>query len=331
MLNKMNYIQRKFLKRFSTTSGLKSFKPFKGLMVATFTPLSNDGMTVNLNLIESYAKDLVKQGNNGIYLCGTTGEFCSLTVNERKDALEAWMQTNEVKQGQLKVLPHVGSHSIKDTIELAQHASKFNNIQGVAVVAPSYFKPKTEDDMLDFLEPVSKAVPNVPLYFYHFPGITNVNLRVSKMLNFGKNQRKLNNLLGCKYTHLDFQDYGDCCRQGFNMLIGADDYFYSSLVVGGDAGIGITFNYAGELHRKIFDLFNQNKHQESMKEQAKSRELFAQILSCGDLFSVSKYLYKALRNVDLGGLRTPLKNLDDNGRKKVDANLKMFQQLVSIN
>ena len=53
-----------------------------GLVAATFTAFHADG-SLNLDAIERQAALLVQQEVRGAFVCGTSGEFASLTVPER--------------------------------------------------------------------------------------------------------------------------------------------------------------------------------------------------------------------------------------------------------
>jgi N-acetylneuraminate lyase len=52
---------------------------------------------------EEYGERLVREGVTGVFCCGTSGESMSLTLPERKAALEAWLATP------LRVIAHVGT------------------------------------------------------------------------------------------------------------------------------------------------------------------------------------------------------------------------------
>lgn len=52
---------------------------------------------------EEYAERLVREGVTGVFCCGTSGESMSLTLGERKAALEAWLATP------LRVIIQVGT------------------------------------------------------------------------------------------------------------------------------------------------------------------------------------------------------------------------------
>lgn len=54
----------------------------EGLIAAPFTPLNQDE-TLNVSVIPSYYQMLKRNGVNGAFICGSTGEGTSLTFNEK--------------------------------------------------------------------------------------------------------------------------------------------------------------------------------------------------------------------------------------------------------
>ena len=91
------------------------------------------------------------------------------------------MNTDAVQSGELKVIAHIGGNSIVEIIELAKHAETWSSLkgfQGVAVFTPSYYKPVGEQQVAEYLIRVAQEVPNVPVYYYHFPANTGVEVSV---------------------------------------------------------------------------------------------------------------------------------------------------------
>ena len=86
---------------------------------ATFTPMDENG-DVNLSVIDKYADWIASTPVKGVFVCGTTGEFSSLTIGERKAVLEKWVASAAKR---FKVIAHVGSNCQRDAMELASHAS----------------------------------------------------------------------------------------------------------------------------------------------------------------------------------------------------------------
>lgn len=80
-------------------------------MISPYNP--SDPYELNLSLIPDYARDLVSQGVKGIFLCGTNGESVSLSNEERKQLLEAWLKTPEFQSKSLRIIAHVGHHCLR--------------------------------------------------------------------------------------------------------------------------------------------------------------------------------------------------------------------------
>mmetsp|Transcript_12009 Transcript_12009/g.15567 ORF Transcript_12009/g.15567 Transcript_12009/m.15567 type:complete len:335 (+) Transcript_12009:92-1096(+) len=287
-----------------------AFEPFKGLMAASFTPLSDDSMSVDVSQVDNYAKDLVSQGVTGVFINGTSGQSTSLSVKERKDVLDAWMKTEEVSNGSLKIIVHIGCDSMVDVMELSDHAVTYaQKIQGISVMSPSYFKPSGEIDVSELLVRVAQRSPKVPIYYYHIPFMNGVNVSVAETL---KRARKLApNVVGVKFTSTDLADLQRCARNGFNTLVGADDMLSYALAAGADGAIGITYNFTGKLHSSIIRAFNEKEYQEANEMQKISTELMFQIKNTGNLNGACFYLFEYLRKIPLGASRYPVYKLSD--------------------
>ena len=62
---------------------------FRGLVAAPFTPFNAD-RSLNLAVIPAYARFLRDNGVSAAFICGTTGEGLSLTLDERLSVAERW-------------------------------------------------------------------------------------------------------------------------------------------------------------------------------------------------------------------------------------------------
>jgi hypothetical protein len=69
---------------------MNNYERLEGMVAATFTPMDENG-DVNLSVIEKYADWIASTPIKGVFVCGTTGEFSSLTIDERKLILEKWV------------------------------------------------------------------------------------------------------------------------------------------------------------------------------------------------------------------------------------------------
>ena len=122
-----------------------SIPPLTGLISAPFTAFHTDG-SLDLQAVEKQVASLVANGVAGAFVCGTTGEGISMTIEERMKVAERWQ---EVAAGKLQIVVHVGHTSLGDARTLAAHAQKIG-AQGVSTLAPYFFKPGNAEDLAVF-------------------------------------------------------------------------------------------------------------------------------------------------------------------------------------
>ena len=192
----------------------------KGMMIAVYTPMKSDGLSLDLDILPKYASFLASRNITNIMPAGSNGESLSLTVPERKALAEAWVSA--AKPHGLNVYMHVGSESLPESIELAQHAATAG-VSGILAMTPVYFKP-TVDTLIDFLAAVAAAAPSLPFWFYHFPDDTGVLPgKAHEFLEQADASGKIPTLMGIKYTDYNLMDFQLCTLVGgkgkYNMLV----------------------------------------------------------------------------------------------------------------
>ena len=136
---------------------MNNYEKLEGMVAATFTPLDENG-DVNLSVIDKYADWIASTPIKGVFVCGTTGEFSSLTIDERKLILEKWLVSARKR---FKVIAHVGSNCQRSAMELARHAAQVG-ADAIASIAPSFFKPGTVDELVDFFAPICHSAAGLP-------------------------------------------------------------------------------------------------------------------------------------------------------------------------
>ena len=91
---------------------MKNYQRLEGMIAATFTPFDAEGR-VNHAMISTYANWIAGTAIQGVFVCGTTGESVSLTIDERKAILEQWISS---AKGRFKVIAHVGCKDRKSVV-----------------------------------------------------------------------------------------------------------------------------------------------------------------------------------------------------------------------
>ncbi|OKL40049.1 dihydrodipicolinate synthase family protein [Pontibacter flavimaris] len=276
-----------------------------GLIAAPFTPMHPNG-GLHLELIPSYYNLLKANGNTGAFICGSTGEGVSLTLDEKKKVAEAWADATK-GDDDFKVITLVGGTCLQDAIDLSRHAQSIG-LYAVSFTAPSYFKPASVQMLAECCKAVADAVPQMPFYYYHIPVLTGVGFQMIDLL--AEVEGKIPNFMGIKYTHEDFMDYLSCLRFSngkYDMLWGRDENLLSALVLGAKGGVGSTYNYAAPLYTNLIDAYNKGDMEEARKLQQQSIDMIRLLGKYGGIATGKAYM--KLIGLDCGEFRLPVRNM----------------------
>jgi len=290
---------------------------FSGLIAAPFTPLRENG-DLNLAMIEPLADRLVRDGVSGAFVCGTTGESLSLTVDERMAVAETWRR---VAGGRLKVIVHVGHPCQRDAAALARHAAGIG-ADAVAAMGPSFFRPAGVSDLVDWCAGVAAAAPELPFYYYHIPSMTGLAFSMADFLEAAK--ERIPNLVGIKFTGENLMDFAACLGADggrYNMLFGRDEMLLSALATGAHGAVGSTYNFAAPIYHEVIRAFQAGDMAAARAAQDKSVQLVRTFQPYGGL-AAQKAIMKWM-GIDCGPVRPPLADLSEEAqrelRRKIEA------------
>lgn len=151
----------------------------------------------------------------------------------------------------LRVAVHVGSNCQADALELAAHA-RHSGVAAIAVAPPSYFKPATVKDLVDFCALIAAEVEPLPFYYYHIPSMTGVSLPMSEFLYEAR--FRIPNLRGLKFSHDNLVDLQGCAsleKGAYDVLFGCDEALLAGLCLGVRGAVGCTYNFAGRHYQRL--------------------------------------------------------------------------------
>lgn len=136
--------------------------------------------TINYDVIEKYGVYLKTKGIQGVFVNGVTGEGTTLRIDERKHLAEEWLKVCR-KHGLTMVLC-IGGADIADVYEMTEHAEKIG-VDCIVLLPDLFYKPRTEEDLVNYFKDINKYVSRVPLFYYHIPEYTDVKCKqISKTL-----------------------------------------------------------------------------------------------------------------------------------------------------
>jgi len=279
----------------------------KGLINAPFTPFHENG-ELNLSPIADYASMLAKNGIQGVFINGSSGEGYMLTEEERMALAEKWVA---VSPKEFKVIVHVGSTCVKMSHNLAVHAQKIG-AWGIGAMASPFPKAGRVEELVKYCEEIACGAPKLPFYFYHIPALSGVFL---PMLPFLKAiDGRIPNFAGIKYTFESLYEYNQCRMHAngkFDMLHGQDETILPALAMGGaQGGIGGTTNYNGCELVGIISAWEAGDLETARERQNFSQEVINVIVNYRGNIVGGKRIMKLI-GLDLGKNRTPFQNMTD--------------------
>jgi N-acetylneuraminate lyase len=228
--------------------------PLHGLVAAVHTPFHTDS-SLNLGVVEAQAEHLLSNQIRFAFICGTTGESHSLTLEERRALAQRWFKVT--RGTELRVIVHVGSNCIADARALATQAEKLGAV-AISALAPSYFKPRSLDTLIACCAEIASAAPDTPFYYYDIPSLTGVSFPMPEFLTTATARGRIPNLAGIKFTNPDLLAYQFCLRAddgAWDVPFGVDEHFLGALAMGARGAVGSGFNFAAPIYNRLLAAF----------------------------------------------------------------------------
>lgn len=303
-----------------------NLEKYKGIFPAFYACYDDEG-NVSTQATKDFVEYLIGKGVAGLYVGGSSGECIYLSVEERKQTLEAVM---EVAKGRIAIIAHVACNNTRDSQELARHAESLG-VDAIAAIPPIYFR-LPERAIAKYWNDISDAAPNTDFVIYNIPQLAGVALTLSLFDEMLKNPR----VIGVKNSSMPIQDIQMFKRQAalnnkevvvFN---GPDEQFVGGRLIGADGGIGGTYGVMPELFVKLNALLEAGDFENAGKLQNDIDEVIYTMCSAnGNMYAVAKAALKKLSGLDLGGVRAPLLNLADGDEAVVEKTVSLVETAVA--
>jgi N-acetylneuraminate lyase len=248
----------------------------------------------------------------GAFVNGSTGDFASLSVDERKLIIEEW---SKYKSDDFFVINHVGHTSLKVAKDLATHSA--DKVDAIATLSPYYFNIPSLQSLVSYCAEIAACAPNLPFYYYHIPDLTGANFAMVDFLKLAEDQ--IPNLAGIKFTKnnvVDFRYSKNYKNNKYNILYGVDEMFLASLPYEATGWVGSTYNHLAPLYYNIVEAFNAGDHKKASQLQTKSMQFVDELNNRGGFNGAGKSFMKVL-GIDCGPSRYPHKTFSNEELKEV--------------
>jgi len=268
-------------------------KHLEGINPAILT-LFNEDNSVDYEGMKALLDFLMDAKVNGVYVCGTTGEFPLLTLEERKKIAETVV--NYVK-GKITVYVHIGGITTGDAVELAKHACACG-ADGIGAVPPYYYS-YSEDELLEHFSKIANALPSdFPVYLYNIPQRTGNWIKPSLFVKLAESCPNIVGIKDSSGSLTTVMEYLLAFREkDVTIIEGADEQLLSGLSAGCKGSVSGNANVFPEVFVKLWKEFKENKLKEARETQLTIVKI-SQILKYGNI-PLLKYALK-LRGIGNG-------------------------------
>jgi len=218
-------------------------EPFRGCYTVLVTPFTEGGAAVDVKALERLVEYQISEGIRGLIPLGSTGEFLSVSPDERTQIVETVVKT---ARGRVPVLIGTGAEDTREVVRTSKEAEALG-ADGVMIIPPFYSVP-TEDELYHHYKTVADAI-GIPIMVYNNPATANVDLTPRILA-------RLSTIESCRYVKEStlevtrVRDIVDLC--GDRMEVFAGVLGYESAWLGAIGWVAVCSNLAPKLSTEMF-------------------------------------------------------------------------------
>jgi len=286
-----------------------------GVIPAMLTPFKRGGNAVDYDRAGELSLHLEKQGVDGLFVAGTTGEGMLMRLDERKKLLEVVV---DAVGNRLNVVAQTGCLDTPGTIELTQHAAEAGAV-AAGVVTPAFYG-YDEAALYAHFKKVAGAASGFPIMLYEIPGTTKNLIGPSLIVKLANS---IENIVGMKDSGGRMQKLNELLAtapKGFVIINGVDEYTFQARMAGAHGSVASTANVVPELFKAINKHVDADQPEKAWKVQQK----LGQACKCfkyGAMVSIFKEAMR-LRGFDPGYVRGPQRELTKTERRELEKGMK---------
>lgn len=242
-----------------------------GIMTALITPLKKDGSVDEIALAKLIEYQIDHKVNS-LLLLGGTGEYTSMTMAERKRAVDL---TVKAVNGRVPLVVGVLETGIGECLNFCSYC-KQAGADAMLVLTPFYIMG-TQDALADFYLELDRQV-DMPILIYNIPYRTNVNVLPDTVLRLSK---EMKNLIGIKECASMTQAMEVLIKVGdkINVLTGDEFSAVSLMAMGVKGAVMATANVVPDAWVQMYELVKAGKIQEAMAMSLDYFPLFKALFS----------------------------------------------------
>lgn len=261
----------------------------EGVFPVLITPMTANE-EVNYEGFKANIEHFIGQGVSGIAVTGSTGEFVSLTTEERYKLVEIAV---EQVAGRVPVIAGTAAETTADAILHTQQAEKAG--ADASLLINSYYAHPKEHEIHEHFKAVAESV-KFPIMIYNNPFVSGVDISAETLLAVAK---EVDNITHIKESSGDIGKARDIAREGkdfIKVFCGSEDLALESVLVGATGWISVSANIAPSVTKELYAAIGEGN-------MDRAWELYDKLLPlCKFLEGSGKYVQIVKRAMELQGL-----------------------------
>lgn len=287
-----------------------------GVLTALAIPFDADEQ-LDVPTLHKIVDRSIERGVHGVVAGGSTGEFASMTPDERMRVVE---EVTAHVNGRIPVIAQTGATTTAEAIRHSQSAQRAG--ADVLMLVTPYYEALSLQETTTYIRDVADKV-ELPIMLYNIPGATGVNLDPDTI-----------GALADEVEHIRYvKDSGANWEQGLQLIhhhserigtfIGWDAYIYSALAEGAAGVMAGTANVVPAEIVAVYDAISNGDLSGALQQWKRLYPVIDTMLS-GDFIPAVKAGLD-LQGVAAGVPRRPMAPLSAEGREELRGTLELLQ------
>ena len=300
-------------------------KVFRGSYGVTVTPFTADGESIDEGALRRFLDWQIEAGSPGVIILGTTGEFLTISDEERTQYVEA---TVRHVAGRMDVLVGTMNASTPNAVRYTREAEALG-VDGFMIAPPYYYTP-TDDEIFEYYWAISEAT-SLPIMLYNNPVTTNVDMSAKLVARL---TRALDNVRYIKEASMDVGRVYDVIEAtGGVMNVFAGERPVESFLLGAVGYVNPYANYIPGASTRLWNALVEGELEEAKTIQ-KMIASFDRIIAEGHPTYGHQCYSKALaasQGYPVGDVRPPLTKFAALGSEGMERRAKIVSIIDDLN
>jgi 4-hydroxy-tetrahydrodipicolinate synthase len=300
---------------------------FRGSYTVTITPFTEDGSAIDTGALARFLDWQLEVGVPGVIVLGSTGEFLTVTDDERTQLVEATVRHVD---GRIPVLVGTMNAHTPNAVRYSREAEQLG-ADGLMIVPPYYYTP-TEDEIFGYYRAIAEAV-SIPIMLYNNPVTSNVDMSAKLV---GRLTHAFENVRYIKEASLDVARVYDVIEETDGVMnVFAGERIVESFLLGAVGYVNPYGNYIPRASARIWDYLVDGRIEDAKQVQRLINEM-DHIIAAGHPTYGHQCYSKALAaaaGYPVGDVRaplTPFASLEGEERERIGKLTAIMDQLDEL-